>query len=171
MGNQNDDKYIISYEEIMNRSVADVLIQLSSLKGKALSSLTLRDLSYAEGRYIFPGHGVYLFRKGTEIVYVGKVRNMSFVERIPKHFDLRHAGWFNRLLKLICTKELQLKSTDEHIMKAHDYAFSHLNIVLIHFEYHNRVDRIERLLRSCTSALNSFKSVRLKNYNTLLNEY
>lgn len=167
----NSDDYLIKYEDIKNLSINDALKKLEQLDGKELSKLRLVDLTICNNQYIFPGHGIYLFRQKKEIVYVGKVRSMSFIERIPKHFDLRHSGWFNRLLKIICLKKLGIEHSDENLLKAHTFAFSHLNLVLIDFGIDKNVDKIERLFRSCTGALNSFKKVKHKNVSQIIDTY
>lgn len=169
----SNDTYLIEYDNIKALSIADVLQKVDHTKGLALSQMRLHDLNYFKGEHIYPGHGVYLFRKGTDIVYVGKVRNMSFIERIPKHFDLRHRGWFNRLLKIICEKELNIshRDSDDNLKIANQYAFENLNLVLIHFKENKKVDGVERLLRSCINALNKFKTVRYRRLDQILDEY
>ncbi len=168
-----NNTYLIEYKDIKNLSIENALKKIEQTKGLALSQMRLQNLNYCNGKHIYPGHGVYLFRKGTDIVYVGKVRNMSFIERIPKHFDLRHRGWFNRLLKIICEKELNIshRDSDDNLKIANQYAFENLNLVLIHFHENTKVDGIERLLRSCTNALNCFKTLKYRRLDQKLEDY
>jgi len=56
---------------------------------KKISDVTVSDLS---GTSI--ANGIYVFKKGEEIWYIGKSTSRSFVERIPSHFDQRKGAWF-----------------------------------------------------------------------------
>jgi len=165
------DNYLIDYEHVKNSSITDFLEIVSKAEGKRLNELKVQDLTYQNGKEIWPGEGVYIFRNNREIVYVGKARSMSFTERVPKHFDFRHFAWFNRLLELICTKTLGLEWNDENAKKASSYAFKNLNLVLINFKDRDRINRIERLLRASTESLNKFKNLKVKNFNIKLDDY
>ena len=110
-------------------------------------------------------------RENEEILLVGKVSSMSFTERISKHFDYRPYAWFNRLLFLICERLLKLERTEENYKIASKYAFENLNIVLVNFKNKEKINRTERLLRSCTNTLNKFKNLKEKNLNKIVIEY
>jgi hypothetical protein len=165
------DNYLIEYDEIRHFSIENCLQRIKSCDGKKLSDLKVMDLSYHNGKAIYPGEGVYIFREGTSFRHVGKVSAMSFTERIAKHFDLRKGAWFNRLLKIICEKKLEIEVTDENLRIASNYAFKNLNLVLINFKEKKRIDRIERMFRASTDTLNRFKGERVKSREIIVDEY
>jgi hypothetical protein len=102
---------------------------------------------------------------------VGKNSSMSFTERIGKHLDFRHGAWFNRLLVLICQRQLKIEVNDENLRIASKYAYDNLNLVLINFNNKERINRTERLLRSCTNSLNKFRNLRENNLEKLVKDY
>ena len=165
------DDYLIEFEEIERASISEFIDRIKSAKGKKLSDLKVRDLTYHNEEPILPGEGVYIFREGEEILLVGKVSSMSFTERIPKHFDFRTSAWFNRLLYITCLRHLKLEKNEENYITASKYAFENLNIVLINFKSREKINRIERLLRSSTNTLNKFKKLKELKLDKLLNEY
>jgi hypothetical protein len=168
----SQDNYLLEYEEIKDLSIRSFLELLDKTEGKQLSELKVRDLSYHNDQHIWPGSGVYLFRDQKRVIYVGKVSAMSFTERIAKHFDYRPAAWMNRLLKLISEKEFKHeRHTSVNLKIASKYAFENLNLVLINFEDRSRINRTERLFRSCTQPLNKFKNLTEKNLEKIIGEY
>jgi hypothetical protein len=166
-----NDNYLIEFDEIKELTIKELLDRIKKTKGKALNELKVKDLSYHNGNLITPGEGVYIFREKTEIVLVGKVSSMSFTERISKHFDYRPYAWFNRLLFLLCERHLKLEKSEQNFKLASKYAFDNLNIVLINFKSREKINRIERLLRSCTNTLNKFKHLKERNVEKIVNEY
>ena len=60
---------------------------------------------------------------------------------------------------------------DLNLKIASKYAFENLNIVLINFSNRDRINRTERLLRSCTQPLNKFKKLTQKNLEKIVKEY
>lgn len=166
------DDYLIEYTNIENKSIQNFIDLLNNTKGKKLKDLKVQDLSYHNGQPIWPGEGVYLFRNDKRVMYVGKASSMSFTERIAKHFDFRSFAWMNRLLKLISERELKHKKQNHDNLKiASKYAFENLNIVLLNFEKRERINRTERLLRSCTEPLNKFKYLTERNLEKIINKY
>lgn len=165
------DNYLIEYEDVKESSIQHLLETLENTEGKLLNDLKVKDLTYHNLTEIWPGEGVYIFREDKKVIYVGKARSMSFTERVAKHFDFRHFAWFNRLLELICTKLLELSWNDENAKKASQYAFQNFNLVLLNFKERERIDRTERLLRSCTNPLNKFKKLHVSNLNKIVNKY
>lgn len=165
------DDYLIEYDEIQNSTISDFIDKIKITKGKKLSDLKVMDLTYHNGKLILPGEGVYIFRENKEILLVGKVSSMSFTERIPKHLDYRPFAWFNRLLFLICERHLKLERNEENFKVASKYAFENLNIVLVNFRNRERINRTERMLRSCTNTLNKFKNLKEKNLIKIVSEY
>lgn len=165
------DDYLIEFEEIESYSVSAFIDRIKRTKGKKLSDLKVRDLTYHNEEPIWPGEGVYIFRENEEILLVGKVSSMSFTERIPKHFDVRPFAWFNRLLYLTCVRHLKLEKNEKNFITASKYAFENLNLVLINFKKREKINRIERLLRSSTNTLNKFKKLKELKFDKLLDEY
>ena len=165
------DDYLIEYDDLRTSSIRNLLETITNTQGRKLEELKVKDLTYHNSKEIWPGEGVYIFRDKKNVIYVGKARSMSFTERIAKHVDFRHFAWFNRLLELICTRLLELEWNDENAKKASKYAFENLNLVLINFKDRNRIDRTERLLRSCAEPLNKFKKLKQKNLELILDEY
>jgi hypothetical protein len=165
------DDYLIEYDTLRGFSIRDLLKTIEKTKGKRLDELKVMDLTYHNSIEIWRGEGVYIFKEQKRIIYVGKASSMSFTERIPKHFDLRHDAWFNRLLELICIKILGLEWNDENAIISSKYAFKNLNLVLINFKDRKQIDRIERLLRSCAEPLNEFKKLKEKNHDKSLDDY
>jgi ribosomal protein L24E len=163
--------YLLDYRDLQQGSIQSMLTRIDAAEGINLKELRVQDLSFYNGKPIYPGTGVYLFRKGKKIVYVGKCSSMSFTERIAKHFDFRTYAWMNRLLKLVCQKELQLEETHDNLKIAAQYAFENLNLVLIHFNQRDRINRTERLLKACSKSLNCFKKLRVKNLEAIVDTY
>ena len=165
------DNYLIQYNDIKDKSIRDFLDLLEGTEGKRLKELSVQDLSYHNDKEIWPGTGVYLFRLNKKVMYVGKVSSMSFTERIPKHFDIRLYAWMNRLLKLLSEKHLPHDPVDDvNLVRASRYAFEKLNVVLINFQ-EGDINRIERLLRSCTGALNSFRQLVERDLEKRVSDY
>lgn len=163
--------HFIEYENLESRSIRDVLKTINGIDGIKLSDLRVKDLSYQNGQVVIPGQGVYLFREGKKVVYVGKVSSNSFTERIAKHFDVRNGAWFNRLLQLINWYSLPQQLDCEYYIDASKYAFQHLNLVMINFKSRERINRTESLMRACYRPLNKFKRERHIDLDTLLKEY
>lgn len=169
--NKMTDNYLLEFEQLKGNSIEFLLERIKNAKGKKLSELKIKDLSYHNQNLINPGEGVYIFRDKEKIILVGKVSSMSFVERIPKHLDYRPNAWFNRLLELICERLLEIEPNEENYIKASKYAFENLNLVLINFKTRDKINRIERLLRSCTETLNKFKNLKEYDLSKKLIEY
>lgn len=185
------DNYLIEFDNIKNMSIKDFLEMLASvggvsitegglkstdgklknIYGKNLNELKLMDLAYHNSQPILPGHGIYIFREGIKVVYVGKATAKSFIERIPAHIDPRIACWFNRLLELVCIKTLNLDWSEENSLQASQHAFSKLNLVLINFKNPNKVEieRFERLLRASAQPLNKFKNIEVNPIQIIAN--
>jgi hypothetical protein len=165
------DNYLLEFEDFRHRPIKHLIETLEITTGKNLSELKVRDLTYHNSQPIWPAEGVYLFRENKDVILVGKVSSQSFTERIAKHFDIRHFAWFNRLLELICIKILKVEWNDDNAVKASEYAFEKLNIVLINFTDRDRINRTERLFRACMQPLNKFKTIKEKDLDQILDKY
>jgi len=167
----NEDDFLLEFKDLEEKSIRNLLDRIEETKGKPLNEFRLMDLTYHNGNQISPGIGVYIFRIAKDILLVGKNSSMSFTERIGKHLDFRHGAWFNRLLVLICQRQLKIEVNDENLRIASKYAYENLNLVLINFNNKERINRTERLLRSCTNSLNKFRNLRENNLEKLVKDY
>ena len=164
--------FYLEFDEHSEKTLSEFLALLETINGIELSDLRVSDLSISNGEIVTQGEGVYLFRKGTQVMYVGKVSSMSFTERIGKHFDVRRYAWFNRFLKLIAEKvdEVDCKE-DEYLVEALEYALKHCNLVLINFNERKRINKFETVLRRTTNPLNKFKHERPVNKEKILKDF
>lgn len=167
----NQDDFLLEFKDLEEKSIRNLLDVIQKTKGKPLNEFRIMDLTYHNGHQISPGIGVYIFRNEQEFVLVGKVTSMSFTERIAKHLDFRHGAWFNRLLVLICERQLNIEVNDVNLRIASKYAFDNLNLILISFRDVHRINRTERLLRSCTNTLNKFRKLRESNFEKIVKDY
>ena len=165
------DNYLLQYSDLENLTLREFKDKVEKLQGINLKDLKISDLTFYNGNPILPSEGVYIFREGTNFVYVGKVTSMSFTERIPKHFDTRTFAWFNRLLKIICEKKNEKEITDENLIEASKFAFKNLNLILINFTKRERINSIEKLLRASTNTLNRFKTLGITDNNLIIKNY
>ena len=152
--------YAIEYESVKHLTLTEFTNYIKNLDGMPISKLKIQDLIYSKGKRIFPGEGVYIFRLKDKPYYVGKVSSMSFVERIPKHFDLRHGAWFNRLLTLTVSRHLGKELSEESINESAKFAIENLNLILINFENKEGINALESVLRATLNPLNAYKRKR-----------
>lgn len=162
--------HFIEFEDFKNYTVQQFIAHLDQLEGIKLSELKVKDLSYSNGNIVTPGEGVYLFRQGAKVVLVGKNSSNSFTERISKHFDVRTFAWFNRLLQLVSWKLLDIHNPDFYL-KASNYCFDNLNLILINFQKRDKINRMEWLLRATTNPLNQFKHEKNVDMNKMIKEF
>jgi hypothetical protein len=177
------DDYLINYQTVKELNLESFIRTIKSKKGKKLSELKVKDLTYHNGEIIYPGEGVYIFRdikNDNKIILVGKVTSMSFTERISKHFDIRKNAWFNRLLKIVWENENPNIDTDyikdENLIEISKSVFSRMDIVLINFIYEHdksrkKIYKIEKLLRASTETLNKFKTIRIDDFGIIIDKY
>lgn len=82
-------------------TIDDLAKFIRSHPAKKISDVTVSDLSSTS-----IANGIYVFKKGADVWYIGKSTSRSFVERIPSHFDQRQGAW----LATIPHKILRLSS-------------------------------------------------------------
>ena len=152
-------KYLINYTDIKSNSVNELIQKIEETDGVRLDVLTLKDLVFCGSQEIRTGNGVYIFKNKSENIYVGKCSARNFVERISGHFDIRHNGWFNSLLRNIVKNDNEEQS-DKNLTRVARYSFKNLSLLLINFEKYdeNKINRLEDLLRIVLNPLNKFKT-------------
>ena len=146
--------FLIQFNLVEAIDVKSLIKKVSLMDGIDLRLLKVKDLTFHNDDVIYPGNGVYLFREGRQVVYVGKCSSMSFMERIPNHFDIRVGAYQNTLLKYICKRKFQKQVTDENLLEASRYCFEHFNLILINFTNKTKINRLETLLRNCCNPIN-----------------
>lgn len=151
--------YLIQYDDIKKLSLGGLLNFLKQKKGLPLREVSIDRLTSFNEEYIFPGTGVYIFRDKEKLVYVGKASSMSFIERVPKHFDPRTYAWMNRLLELVSKKVLNEVSQKDY-KQALGYVLENYNLLLIHINDENKskINILEDKLRGTKEPLNRFKT-------------
>ena len=151
------------------KNLQDFKAAIKQLDGLPVKKINIYSLTYDHhSNPIHEGCGVYLFRREKEIYYVGKCSKMSFVERIPKHFDTRPKAWFNHLLKRLAVSHGKKNDFNRHDLEsALKVAMHEFNLVLINFRKdknghydHKEIDRLESLLRRSTECINQIKTNR-----------
>lgn len=159
------NQYVINYE---GESLEELVNQINHLEGLALSKMKIQDLVFNnfDGMPIRTGNGVYIFKNSERIIYIGNCVARNFVERIPAHFDIRHNGWFNSLLKAIIKYKLlnykgEVKCVDEinsNLEKSAKFAFEKINIILINFiEYDKiKINNLENQLAKNLNPINKY---------------
>lgn len=161
-------RYLIQYEDIkhIENDIPELIKLINDTPGFPVKDLKIMDLVFNDGKPIYRGVGVYIFKTSQKVYYVGSCVSRNFVERIPAHFDVRHGGWFNTLLKFIMKQDHKLRS-DQNLTEAALHAFENLKLVLINFDraddtqIKHRIKNLEsRLGRDC-----------LKPYNTRFPRY
>lgn len=167
------DKYVIEFEDVKSHTLKEFIELIETIPGKKLSEFRLIDLTYENNKLINPGHGVYVFRDNNKnIILVGKATSTSFTERIAKHFDIRPGAWFNRLMYVVCCRQLNLEKSNSNYLIASKHIFENVDIVLINFIFDfQRIPKIETLLRGSTNTLNKFKNRKEGNLNKKLIDY
>ncbi len=126
--------YYLEIKHLEHLSIAQFEKKIGAARGIRLSTIKLSQLILANGKLIYPGIGVYVFKIGEEIVYVGKVSSRSFIERIPSHFDLRQKAWMNSFLKYYAIQKLSLRVNNRNLGKAAKKCFDdRVRLILIGF--------------------------------------
>lgn len=169
------NKYCLNFEDIKRLTIAEFKDLLKKTEGIPLSNMSLKDLVFIDDEPIYTGNGVYVFKNNDRFIYVGSCCARNFVERIPAHFDIRHQGWFNSLLKNIVTKEYEeVETTDENLTRAARDAFEKYQIVMVNFLSYDKkreIELLEYLLRISLEPLNKFKTKRIIDWHQKIEDY
>ena len=145
----------ITYEKEINfNSLLDAVVKTC---GKKMKEILLSDFILNEPDGFELNHGVYIFKEGSNIKYIGKASSKPFIERIPAHLDTRARGWFNNMLKLISTETSPSDYLKESLDVLENYE---LLLVLFSKEETNlkeKISQTERFLINHTVCLNKKK--------------
>lgn len=165
------NQYIIHYKK---QPLEELVNAINLLKGLPLSEMTVKDLVFdrLNGLPIRTGNGVYIFKNLERTYYIGNCVARNFVERVPAHFDIRHNGWFNSLLKAIIKynniqkEEIDQNDYNNHLEFSARFAFDNLNLILINFSDYNKneINNLENLLATKLKPINT----RFRKLNFLL---
>jgi hypothetical protein len=134
-----------------------LLDDIQSLEGKKLNQLLLKDFVLKEPIDCNLHHGVYIFKKDDEVVYVGKASSRPFIERIPAHLDTRGYGWMNTMLKYLSKEDKREKGYLEESI----YAIDNFELLLVLFKTDDctkeNITKVESYLIDNTNCLNKKK--------------
>ncbi|MCW2119971.1 hypothetical protein [Flavobacterium sp. 7A] len=140
-----------------------------------MSDIKIKDLVFnrVDGKPIRTGCGVYIFKNSERTYYIGNCVARNFIERIPAHFDIRHVGWFNSLLKAIIKnkniliKDMISSEINYELENSAQFAFDNLNLILMNFPTYSKdqINNLEKLLAEKLIPINK-RFRRLKN-NTI----
>lgn len=156
---------VIQYNPNIYKEDSEFISLLNTTSGILLLNLTLSDLACIKPSNVkhsfIPNdnRGVYLFRcvKTKQVFYVGKCSARVFIERIPMHFDIRPAGWFNQYLKYLANYlENKVKNhvpSDSEMRHALDYALNNHELLLIRCDENDgkTINGLESKLRKLLS--------------------
>lgn len=162
-------QYLIEFDDFSNLNISQFIDIINQTKGIKLEELKVRDLTYYNNELINPGHGIYIFKTDEKILLIGKARSNSFTERISKHFDIRPAAWFNRLLFITCREHFKTELNDDNFRIASKFVFENGRLILINMKNLSQIDKFESILRGTTETLNRFKKKKYDR-NILLSE-
>ncbi len=169
--------YIYEFKDLLDLQSYEIEKWFCERDAIKLADLKVKDLVFYNKKAIHTGNGVYLFRERDRIIYVGKCSARNFVERIPAHFDVRHNGWFNSMLIRLIRRDITIEKskvkTDENLIKAANYSFENLELILINFSIYDKhkINRLETFLRMTVNPLNGFKIKTLDTKYKTVREY
>jgi hypothetical protein len=106
------NEYLINFDAISKYTISQLKTILEKTEGIKVKDCLISDLVFYDGKPIYSGNGVYIFKYNDIFIYVGSCVARNFVERIPAHFDLRQSGWFNSLLQRILDKQNKERSNE-----------------------------------------------------------
>jgi len=123
--------YLFNIDSIADLKINELQNWVVCRSGIKIEDIKIKDLVFHKGKPINSGNGVYIFKKESEILYVGKCSSRVFSERIPSHFDLRSHAWMNSLLVNLIGRDLKRKDksdkTNENLLKFAEYALKILS--------------------------------------------
>jgi hypothetical protein len=142
---------------IYSKENHDYLIeQIRSQSGKKLNDVHLKDFILEGPKDCNLDHGIYIFKKDSEIRYVGKASSRSFIERVPAHLDVRGNSWMNTMLRYLAGDK-----KPDHYLEESLYAIEHFELLFVVFKNdactNENISEIERFLIDNTNCLNKKK--------------
>jgi hypothetical protein len=170
------NEYHINFNAISNHTISQLKTVLEKTEGIKVKDCSISDLVFYDGKPIYSGNGVYIFKYNDIFIYVGSCVARNFVERIPAHFDLRESGWFNSLLQRILDKQKKMRS-NEALVEAGKFAMDNYSLIMINFPLGDHIQNIsnikalETLLRAVLEPYNTYKHKRKIDESRILNEY
>jgi hypothetical protein len=161
--------YLIKYEGQRQMPIKQLIDKIKATEGIRLKILKMEHLIYYKNDYIIPGNGVYIFREGDKLIYVGRCSSQTFIERIARNLDINENAWQNILLKNICRKS-EKEINEKNLKSAAKHAFEKISVILINFT-NRKLDKREisiikienQLIKKLKPELNKMK------YNDVLN--
>ncbi len=130
-----------------------LLDDIKNTSGKKVNQILLSDFILEEIDGYESNHGIYVFKEGTEIIYIGKASSRPFIERIPTHLDIRRNGWMNNMLKY-----LSEDSDPKNYLKQSLHVIENYELLLVLFKTEDctkdKISEAERFLIDNTNCLN-----------------
>jgi hypothetical protein len=121
--------------------------------GKKVNQILLSDFILEEPNGYELNHGIYVFKEGTEIIYIGKASSRPFIERVPAHLDIRRNGWMNNMLKY-----LSKDGDPKNYLKQSLHVIENYELLLVLFKTEDctkdKISEAERFLIDNTNCLN-----------------
>jgi hypothetical protein len=141
------------YKEIKGDNFNILLDAITNSSGKKVNQILLSDFILEEPNGYELNHGIYIFKKGTENIYIGKASSRPFIERVPAHLDIRRNGWMNNMLKY-----LSKDSDPKNYLKESLDVIENYELLLVLFKTEDcttdKISEAERFLIDNTNCLN-----------------
>lgn len=142
---------------IYSKENHDYLIeQICGHSGKRLNDVHLKDFILEEPKDCNLHHGIYIFKKASEIRYVGKASSRPFIERVPAHLDTRGNSWMNTMLRYLAGDK-----KPDHFLVESLYAIENFELLFVVFKNDEctniNISNVESYLINNTNCLNKKK--------------
>ena len=144
------------YKEIKEDNFNILLDAITNTSGKKVNQILLSDFILEEIDGYELNHGIYVFKKDSEIKYIGKASSRPFIERVPAHLDIRRNGWMNNMLKY-----LSEDSDPKNYLKESLHVIENYELLLVLFKTEDctkdKILEVERCLIQSTPCINKKK--------------
>ena len=137
--------YFHTYQSIEDLKVFELAERLKNCQKLQLKEIKFSDILYNIESLV----GVYIFYdENNNAMYVGKTEGRSFLERLAAHFDLRHQGYMNHLLKALTGKPRGKNSPiqNEDLIQAY-HLLINFGICFISLYDKEKIRKVEIVLR------------------------
>jgi len=164
----------ISFNEIQNISVNQLIDRLYESNKKIIGDLKLIDLIYEKQSMT----GVYIiFDKDESPVYIGKTGSRAILERLAAHLDLRPGAYMNSFLCALAGKRKQRKgphATEEDLKNVYENALTH-KFVFIQIpnteDHKKKITKLEGILaKKLKTIYNTTRGKEKTDINTLIKD-